>query len=71
SMFLSPQLIVMGGGVMKSPSLLPAIRRWTRTLLAGYLPKLDRPLDDYIVAPGLGDRAGVFGALALAERAMR
>ncbi|HSN67749.1 MAG TPA: ROK family protein [Thermoanaerobaculia bacterium] len=70
SMFLAPELIVMGGGVMSRPSLLPAVRRWTRTLLAGYLPKLERPLEEYIVAPALGERAGVLGALALAERAM-
>ncbi len=69
TMLLSPHLIVMGGGVMKSPPLLPSIRSWTRKILAGYLPALERPLDDYIVAPALGDRAGVLGALALAARA--
>jgi fructokinase len=69
SMFLAPQRIVLGGGVMKSPPLLPSVRRWTRSILAGYLPSLDRPLDEYIVAPSLGDRAGIRGALALADRA--
>jgi fructokinase len=69
TMLLSPHRIVMGGGVMKNPPLLPAVRSWTRMLLAGYLPALERPLDDYIVAPHLGDRAGVLGALALAARA--
>jgi fructokinase len=42
-------------------------------LLNGYLQVsmiLDR-IDDYIVAPGLGSRAGVLGALALAEQAAR
>ena len=68
-MLLSPHVIVMGGGVMKSPPLLPAVRRWTLRLLAGY-PKatpLAGDLTAYVVPPALGDRAGVLGALALAE----
>ena len=69
TMLLSPHVIVMGGGVMKSPALLPAVRRWTLRLLAGY-PKatpLAGDLTAYVVPPALGDRAGVLGALALAE----
>jgi fructokinase len=71
SLLLSPELIVIGGGVMKSPPLLPAVRRWTRELLAGYLQRsrLSGELDEYVVPPALGDRAGVLGALALARRA--
>lgn len=69
ALLLSPHRIVMGGGVMKNPPLLPAVRSWTRILLSGYLPELERPLEDYIVAPALGDRAGVLGALVLAARA--
>ncbi len=71
TMFLSPEVIVMGGGVMKSPALLPAVRRWASTILAGYphLAALEGSLERYIVPPLLGDRAGALGALALAERA--
>ncbi len=63
---LSPQRIILGGGVMGQPQLLPRVRRRLRELLAGYLrlPALDR----YVVPPALGDRAGVLGALALARR---
>jgi len=65
---LSPHVVVMGGGVMKSPPLLPAVRRWTARLLAGYpqSPRLEGDLAPYIVPPALGDRAGALGALALA-----
>lgn len=70
TMFLSPEVIVMGGGVMKSPALLPSVRRWTTKVLAGYprLAALEGSLEGYIVPPALGDRAGAVGALALAER---
>jgi fructokinase len=68
---LSPQRIVVGGGVMKKASLLPLVHRRVLDLLAGYLdaPELGDAIDEYIVAPALGDRAGVLGAIALAQRA--
>jgi fructokinase len=70
---LSPQRIIIGGGVAKQPALLPRVRRRLRELLAGYLraPELTEPeaTDRYLVSPGLGDRAGVIGALELARAA--
>jgi fructokinase len=68
---LSPQRVIMGGGIMKQEQLLPAVRRELTRLLNDYVkhPALLERIDDYIVAPGLGDRAGVLGAFALAERA--
>jgi fructokinase len=57
---LSPDLIVMGGGVMKTPGLLDEIRTRLTGELQGYVPA------PRLVAPKLGDRAGVLGALALA-----
>jgi len=67
---LSPQRIIMGGGVIQQPCLLPLVRRRVRELLNGYLQVvsiLDR-IDDYIVPPGLGSRSGVLGAIALAQQ---
>ena len=66
---LSPQRVVLGGGVMKQPRLLPLVRRQVSDLLAGYIsaPELGGDLGDYLVAPALGDRAGVLGSLALAS----
>jgi fructokinase len=70
---LSPQRIIIGGGVAKQPALLPRVRRRLRELLAGYLrtPELTEPeaTDRYVVAPALGDQAGVIGALELARAA--
>jgi fructokinase len=68
---LSPQRVILGGGVMKQPSLLPLVRTRTRELLAGYIavPELSDGLDEYIVGPVLGDRAGVLGAIELARLA--
>jgi fructokinase len=67
---LSPQRIIIGGGVMKQPVLLPLVRREVQRLLAGYIdaPELADGLDEFIVAPALGDRAGVLGAIELARR---
>jgi fructokinase len=65
----SPERIVVGGGVMDRPRLLPLVRARLRELVAGYLdtPMLGERIDSYLVAPALGDRAGVLGAIALAE----
>ena len=68
---LSPQRIILGGGVMQQHQLFPLVRRRVQELLNDYLPVpaiLDQ-IDDYIVPPGLGDRAGVLGAIALAQHA--
>jgi fructokinase len=69
---VSPQRVILGGGVMKQPSLLPLIRARTRELLNGYIsaPELSDGLDEYIVGPALGDRAGVLGAIELARLAV-
>jgi fructokinase len=68
---VSPQRIIVGGGVMNQPSLLPRVRRRVVELAAGYfdVPELGAEIDDYIVLPALGDRAGVLGALELARLA--
>jgi fructokinase len=70
---LSPQRIVLGGGVPKQTTLLPLVRRRLQELLAGYFntPELTRPeaIELYVVPPGLGDHAGVLGAIDLARTA--
>jgi fructokinase len=66
---LAPQRIILGGGVMQQPFLFPLVRREVQELLNGYLqmPELLERIDDYIVPPALGNRAGVLGAIALAQ----
>lgn len=65
---LSPERIVLGGGVMSGPGLFPMVRRETVRLLADYVasPAILTGIDEYIVPPGLGDRSGRLGAIALA-----
>jgi fructokinase len=65
---VSPQRIVMGGGVMNQSRLLPLIRPRLRHWLGGYIDRCEihSGIDRYVVAPELGDRAGVLGALGLA-----
>jgi fructokinase len=67
---LSPQRIVMGGGVMEQAHLFPLIRKEVAALLNGYIRATEilEAVDSYIVPPGLGDRSGRLGALAMAER---
>ncbi|MDX6364879.1 MAG: fructokinase [Streptomyces sp.] len=60
---VSPQLIVLGGGVPKQPGLIPRVRELLDEVLAGYVVAPD------VVAPALGDRAGVLGAIELARLA--
>jgi fructokinase len=68
---LSPQRIVIGGGVGGRADLLPLIRRNVQDILNGYVqsPAVTEDIDNYIVPPGLGSRAGMLGALALARDA--
>lgn len=69
-MTLSPEKVILGGGVMHQPQLLPLVRRETARLLGGYLPGRGlADLDTYIVAPGLGDDQGILGCVQLAADA--
>ncbi len=61
---LAPEIVILGGGVMHQPALLAMVRAEAAKLLNGYVKTPP------IVAPGLGDRAGVCGALVLAEQAL-
>ncbi len=66
-MVLSPQRIILGGGVMGQRQLFPMIRKKLQASLNGYVqsPTILDEMDDYVVPPRLGDRAGVLGAIAL------
>ncbi|HEY7694419.1 MAG TPA: ROK family protein [Gaiellaceae bacterium] len=61
---LSPERIVLGGGVMRAPGLLELVRAELDGLLAGYVTA-------EVVPPALGSLSGVLGAIALAELSAR
>ena len=65
---LSPQRVVLGGGVMRKAGLLNKVRGQVRAMLSGYITSalVEERIDAYIVPPALGDQAGVLGAMALA-----
>lgn len=65
-MVLSPQKIILGGGVMHQTQLMDRIRGYVKDMMAGYL--VTRELEDlksYIVLPSLNDNQGILGALKL------
>jgi fructokinase len=59
---LSPERILIGGGVMRQTQLYEMVRGEVGLVLGGYVQKLPP-----IMPPGLGEFAGVLGALALAQ----
>lgn len=72
-MTLSPQRIIIGGGVGSLEHLLPKVQKRTRELINGYVRSsvILEQIESYIVNPGLGNRSGMLGALALAEHALQ
>lgn len=68
-LIMAPQRIIVGGGVMEHEFLYPMVRQKVQELLNGYLQPspIHQGIDEYIVAPGLENRSGVLGAIALAE----
>lgn len=68
---LSPQRIIMGGGVMAQPQIFPLLRQKVQASLRGYVQHTAvlEKIDSYIVPPALGAQAGVAGAIALAQEA--
>ncbi len=67
---ISPERIIVGGGVGQLLHLLPRVRKKTRELINGYIQSsaILENIEKYIVPPGLGNCAGVLGAIALAQQ---
>jgi len=68
SYVISPERIIIGGGVGQLPHLLPKIQQRTQQLINGYIksPAILENIETYITNPGLGNRSGVLGAFSLA-----
>lgn len=65
---LSPEKIILGGGVMKQAQLFPLIRDKFIRLMNDYVQTPD--MEEFIVSPQLKDDAGITGCLILAQRAL-
>ena len=70
---LSPQRIVLGGGVMHQKHLFLKIHRRTLELLGGYIKDdfVLNNIESFIVPPALGDNAGAAGSLLLAAEVLK
>ncbi|HEX3395220.1 MAG TPA: ROK family protein [Steroidobacteraceae bacterium] len=69
---VSPQRIILGGGVMTQQRLFPLVRQRMLHWLGGYIERNEiiADIDRFVVPPALGVRAGVLGALSLAVDAV-
>ena len=67
---ISPQRIIIGGGVSGQKFLFPMIRDQVKTILNKYVQSsaVAENIDAYIVPPALGTRSGMLGAIALAQK---
>jgi len=65
---LSPERVILGGGVISQTHLLPLVRTNLVRSLKGYmqLEALEQDIDNYVVRTPLEGKAGVLGAFALA-----
>ncbi len=70
-MTLSPQRIILGGGVSSQEFLFPMIRQKVKEVLNKYVQSsaVGENISEYIIPPALGTRSGMLGAIALAQSA--
>lgn len=67
---LSPEMIILGGGIMHQQQLFPMIRSYVKEMLNGYLKTEElEDMERYIVPASLNDDQGIMGALELGRRA--
>ncbi|GAA4296391.1 ROK family protein [Anaerocolumna aminovalerica] len=68
---LSPQRIVLGGGVIHQKQLFPLIREQVKEQLNGYI-KTDQieHIEEYIVPAKLKDNQGIMGCIQLAKQSL-
>lgn len=66
---LSPQRIILGGGVMQQLHLFRKIQTKTIEYLNGYVQSemIIEKIEDYIVPPKLQNKAGMLGAISMAQ----
>ena len=66
---LSPEMMILGGGVMHQEQLFPLIRQKVTEYLGGYVNTEElKDMDHYIVPASLNDDQGIMGCLELARR---
>lgn len=70
-LILSPEMIILGGGVMHQEQLFPLIRNYVKEILNGYIKTKElTEMEHYIVPASLEDNQGIMGCLELGRRAI-
>ena len=71
-MTLSPERIILGGGVMQRESLIKQVREETLRQLNGYIqhPAIIDHIDEYIVTPDLFPVSGLVGSYLIGKAAL-
>jgi len=71
-MTLSPERIILGGGVMQRAGLMEKVRSETLRLLNGYIqsPAILEHIDEYIVYPELFPVSGLVGSYLIGKKAL-
>lgn len=65
---LSPQKIILGGGIMNRALLFPLIRKYVQENINGYIDTKElRNINSYIAPAALNGNQGIMGALRLAD----
>jgi fructokinase len=66
---ITPDTIILGGGVMQTPSLLAKVRLELRTMINHYLPRFgsEAAIKQLIRAPAYPFSSGLVGAALLAQ----
>ncbi|MBP3603479.1 MAG: ROK family protein [Lachnospiraceae bacterium] len=65
---LSPDMIILGGGVMYQRQLFPMIRKYVTDILNGYVKTKElADMDNYIVPESLEGNQGILGCFELAK----
>lgn len=71
-MTISPNMLILGGGVMHQEQLFPLIREKVTEYIGGYLQAEElQDMEHYIVPASLHDDQGIMGCLELARRALQ
>lgn len=70
-MTVSPEMIILGGGVMRQEQLFPLIRKKLKEYINGYIATDElADMEHYVVPASLHDDQGIMGCLELARRAL-
>lgn len=69
---VSPERMILGGGVMQRDILLDKVRKETIRLLNGYVqtPEITKHIDEYIVKPELFPVSGLIGSFLIGKKAL-